>query len=52
MYLWRGALASPGLPDVYFGPKIQIGVNLDGLRMENVGIFYGHLQYFTPVVVF
>jgi hypothetical protein len=37
-----------GLPDI-FKPKIPITVNLEGLRMENVDIFYGHLEYFTTI---
>jgi hypothetical protein len=29
-----------------FKPKIQIWVNFEGLAMEDVGIFYGHLVHF------
>jgi hypothetical protein len=40
----------PGLPDGLFSnQKIQIWVTLDGLRMENDGILYGHLEYFTAI---
>jgi hypothetical protein len=34
---------------VYFRTKIIPWVILEGLGMENVGIFYGHLEYFTAV---
>jgi hypothetical protein len=37
-----------GLPDGLFS-KIPIWVFLEGLRMENAGIFYGHLEYFTVI---
>jgi hypothetical protein len=32
-----------------FKPKIQIWANLEELRWENVGIFVGHLEYFTDI---
>jgi hypothetical protein len=33
-----------------FKPKIQkIGFILEGLAMEDVGTFYGHLVYFTAI---
>jgi hypothetical protein len=33
----------PGLPDGLFSnPKSQFGKILEGLRLENVDIFYGH----------
>jgi hypothetical protein len=41
-----------------FEPKIRIWVNLEGIAMENLGIFNGHLVYFlviwnfSPVLVF
>jgi hypothetical protein len=35
-----------------FKPKIQIWVNLEGLAMEDVGIFNGHLVYLRPFGVF
>jgi hypothetical protein len=33
-----------------FKPKILIWVNLEGLKWENVDIFYGHLKYFKDVL--
>jgi hypothetical protein len=40
----------PWLPDgVVFIPKIPIWYTLEGLGMENIGIFYGHLVYFTAM---
>jgi hypothetical protein len=40
----------PGLPDGLFtNQKSKFGQILDGLRMENAGIFYGHLVYFTAI---
>jgi hypothetical protein len=37
-----------GLPDGFFAnQKSQFGKKLQGLRLENVDIFYGHLEYFT-----
>jgi hypothetical protein len=30
-----------------FKPKIQTWVNFGGPYIENVDIFYGHLEYFT-----
>jgi hypothetical protein len=36
-----------GLPDGLFSnQKYQFGSILEGLRLENVDIFYGHLEYF------
>jgi hypothetical protein len=37
-----------GLPDG-FKPKIPILVRFGGLGMENVVIFYDHLEYFTAI---
>jgi hypothetical protein len=38
------------LPDGLFSnQKYQFGYILEGLRMENAGIFYGHLGYFTVI---
>jgi hypothetical protein len=37
----------PGLPD--FTPKIPIWVYFGGLGMENVGIFYDRLEYYTAI---
>jgi hypothetical protein len=36
-----------GLPDGLFSN--QICVHFEGLRLENVEIFYGHLEYFTDI---
>jgi hypothetical protein len=37
-----------GLPDGLFSnQKSQFGSFLEGLRLENVDIFYGHLESFT-----
>jgi hypothetical protein len=37
----------PGLPDGLFSnQKSKFGENLEGLAMEDVGIFYGHLAPF------
>jgi hypothetical protein len=32
-----------------FKQKAQFGLFLEGLRIENVGIIYGHLVYFTAI---
>jgi hypothetical protein len=38
-----------GLPDgVFSNPKSKCGYILEGLTMDNVGIIYCHLEYFTP----
>jgi hypothetical protein len=38
------------LPDGLFSnQKIPIWEKLQGLRLENVDIFYGHLEYFMDV---
>jgi hypothetical protein len=43
-------LADSGLPDGLFSnQKSQFGQILDGLRWENVDIFYVHLEYFTDI---
>jgi hypothetical protein len=35
------------LPDGLFSnQKSQFGKNLQGVRLENVDIYYGHLEYF------
>jgi hypothetical protein len=40
----------PGLPDGLFSyQKSQFGCILEGLGMENVGIFYDRLEYFTDI---
>jgi hypothetical protein len=42
----RGA----GLPDGFFSDQnYQIGYILEGLGMENVVIYSGHLEYFTTI---
>jgi hypothetical protein len=33
-----------------FKPKILIWVNFERIAMEDVGIFYGNLVYFTAIV--
>jgi hypothetical protein len=47
--LWKQQFESKtGLPDGIFSyQKSQFGYMLEGLEMENVGIFYGHLKYVT-----
>jgi hypothetical protein len=38
------------LPDgLLSNQKSQFGKILEGLGMENVGIFYGHSEYFTAI---
>jgi hypothetical protein len=32
-----------------FKPKSQNGKKFQGLRLENLDIFYGHLEYFTDI---
>jgi hypothetical protein len=40
----------PGLPDGLFSnQKSQFGKNSQGLRLENIDIFYGHLEYSMPI---
>jgi hypothetical protein len=34
---------------IFSNQKSQFGYILEGLEMENVGIFYGHLEYFTAM---
>jgi hypothetical protein len=39
-----------GLPDgIFSDQKSQFGQILEGLRIENVGICYGHWAYFTAI---
>jgi hypothetical protein len=39
-----------GLPDGFFSEKIPVWVyTLEYLGMENVVIFFGHLDYFTTI---
>jgi hypothetical protein len=44
-------LVCAGLPDgtYIFRPKFAIWVILEGLAMEDVRIFFGHLVYFTAI---
>jgi hypothetical protein len=40
----------PGLPDgLFWNQKSQFGKILEGISMENLGIFYDHLVYFTAI---
>jgi hypothetical protein len=44
------AALKPGLPDGLFSnQKFQFGKILDCLGMENVGIFYDHLEYIIAI---
>jgi hypothetical protein len=41
---------SPGLPDgIFFIQKSEFGNILEGHEMENVGLFFGHLECFTTI---
>jgi hypothetical protein len=43
-------LAPAGLPDDLFSnQKSQFGKILEGLRLENVDLFYGYEEYFTEI---
>jgi hypothetical protein len=43
---------SAGLPDGLFSnQKSQFWYNLEGLGMENVVIFYDHLEYFMAIFI-
>jgi hypothetical protein len=43
-------LISAGLPDsIVSNQKITIWENLEGLGMEKVGVFFGHLEFITAV---
>jgi hypothetical protein len=45
---WYNSLT--GLPDGLFSnQKSKFGSILEGLRLENVDIFYGHMEYFTDI---
>jgi hypothetical protein len=38
------------MPDgLFLNQKSEFGKNFQGLRLENVYIFYGHLEYFMDV---
>jgi hypothetical protein len=46
--LATGTTLGPRLPDgIFSNQKSQFGSILVSLAMEDVGIFYGHLVYFT-----
>jgi hypothetical protein len=43
-------IGSSALPDgIFSNQKSQFGKILDGFAMEGVGLFYGHLVYFTAI---
>jgi hypothetical protein len=47
-FTWR---QKPGLPDgIYSYKKSQFGYNLEGLGIENLGIFYGTWEYLRHFV--
>jgi hypothetical protein len=48
MYIKRRYAFEAGLPD-FSDQKSQFGSILEGFRIENAGIFYGHLEYFTVI---
>jgi hypothetical protein len=44
-------LIEPRLPDgIFSNQKYHFGLILEGLAMEDVGIFYGHLVYITVIL--
>jgi hypothetical protein len=45
-----GLLPSPG--GLFLNPKSQFRSILEGLRLTNVDIFYGHLEYCTDIEIF
>jgi hypothetical protein len=46
----RSAPHGKGLPDDAFSNyKSRFGYILEGLGMENVGIFNGHMEYLTAI---
>jgi hypothetical protein len=49
--LWKRLQCNPGLPDVFFKQKNpNLGTFLRALcRLENVDIFYGHLEHFKDI---
>jgi hypothetical protein len=48
--LARRRLCVSGLPDGLFSnQKSQFGKKFQGLRLENVDTFYGHLEYFMDI---
>jgi hypothetical protein len=49
-YVWCEQCLASGLPDgIFSNKKSRFGVILDGLAMEDVGIFCGHLVSFTAI---
>jgi hypothetical protein len=41
---------APGLPDgLFLNTKSQFGDILKGFGMENVGMFFGHWEYFSAI---
>jgi hypothetical protein len=48
--IWQPCSTYAGLPDGLFSnQKSQIGKNFQGLGLENVDTFYGHLEYFIAI---
>jgi hypothetical protein len=43
-FLACGVCFEPGLPDGFSNQKSQFGSILEGLRLVNFDIFYGHLE--------
>jgi hypothetical protein len=44
------SVSKAGLPDGLFSnQQSRFGKNFQCLRLENVGIFYGHLEYFPDI---
>jgi hypothetical protein len=43
-------MQQPGLPDgLFLNQKSKFGSNLEGLEMDNIGTFYGHLEYILAI---
>jgi hypothetical protein len=43
-------LSNTGLPDgIFSDQKSKLGFILEGVEMENVGIFSGHLEYIMAI---
>jgi hypothetical protein len=50
VFLSPDFVVRPGLPDGLFSNQIsQFWENLEGFGIENVVIFYDHLEYFTAI---
>jgi hypothetical protein len=48
--LFWATVIEPGLPDgLFYCQKFQFGYILEDIEMKNVGIFSGHLEYFTAI---